>query len=562
MAGGEASAALSAIHCDGINIRPDESAEEAGTRKIHQRPQGMYFGRQGSLETGKAAAAGGGGGGFSPRGSKDRRSLSRKGKSLGPATETSGGDGVRKGDDFRMFRTKSSLHRQLSMLPTGKESGADNQNGDAPTGGGGGGGGGRGESINQSVPAGRYFAALRGPELNEVKESEDILLPKDELWPFLLRFPVNCFGICLGLGSQTILWSAMTSSPAISFLRVTPFINTGIWLLALLLLAAASIAYALKAALYFEAVRREYFHPVRLNFFFAPWIAGMFLVNGAPPSLAPPRPHPAVWCALMAPVFFLEVKIYGQWLSGGKRRLCMVANPSSHLSVVGNFVGAGLAARVGWPEAAKFLWAVGIAHYLCVFVTLYQRLPTSEALPKELHPVYCMFIATPAAASLAWNAIYGEFDAVARTFYFIALFLYVSLIVRINFFRGFKFSVAWWSYTFPMTMVSVATIRYAEEVPTVITKGLALVLTFISSTIVLLLFVSTLLHGFVWGSLFPNDPAIAISRSKNCSSAGKRIAARGRTEAMPHIYDEVRRWARLSLVPAAKGNTKNKSDDN
>ncbi|XP_020594310.1 guard cell S-type anion channel SLAC1-like, partial [Phalaenopsis equestris] len=166
-------------------------------------------------------------------------------------------------------------------------------------------------------------------------------------------------------------------------------------------------------------------------------------------------------------------------------------------------------------------WGVGIAHYVCVFVTLYQRLPTSQTLPKELHPVYCMFIATPSAASLAWNAIYGEFDAVARTFFFIALFLYLSLVVRINFFWGFKFSVAWWSYTFPMTTASLAAIKYAEEVPTVGSKVLALGLAITSSAIVLSLFISTLLHGLVWRSLFPNDLAIAISRSRKRSSAGK-----------------------------------------
>ncbi|URD83270.1 hypothetical protein MUK42_05316 [Musa troglodytarum] len=181
-----------------------------------------------------------------------------------------------------------------------------------------------------------------------------------------------------------------------------------------------------RASFYFEAIRREYFHPVRVNFFFAPWIACMFLAIGTPPRWVPKHLHPAVWCAFIAPVFVLELKIYGQWLSGGKRRLCKVANPSSHLSVVGNFVGAILAAKVGWGEAGKFLWAVGLAHYVCVFVTLYQRLPTNEALPKELHPVYSMFIATPSAASIAWTAVYGEFDAVSTTFYFIALFLYCS----------------------------------------------------------------------------------------------------------------------------------------
>ena len=125
-------------------------------------------------------------------------------------------------------------------------------------------------------------------------------------------------------------------------------------------------------------------------------------------------------------------------------------NPSSHLSVVGNFVGAILAAKCGWLEAAKFLWSVGFAHYLVVFVTLYQRLPTSEALPKELHPVYSMFIAAPSAASIAWQTIYDDFDGLSRTCFFIALFLYISLVVRINFFTGFRSEliVSFFSFSF------------------------------------------------------------------------------------------------------------------
>ncbi|KAF5820709.1 putative S-type anion channel, voltage-dependent anion channel superfamily [Helianthus annuus] len=31
--------------------------------------------------------------------------------------------------------------------------------------------------------------------------------------------------------------------------------------------------------------------------------------------------------------------------------------------------------------------------------------------------------------------------------------------IRVNFFRGFKFSLAWWAYTFPMTGAAIATIR-------------------------------------------------------------------------------------------------------
>ncbi|XP_021298397.1 guard cell S-type anion channel SLAC1 [Herrania umbratica] len=526
-------------------VLPEEEEEDEGVIKMEdkvvkkglhkpvklrelKRPQ-RSFSRQVSLETGFSVLD------REAKAKDERKVLRRSGRSFGGFDSAIRVGGEARKGDFDIFRTKSTLSKQNSLLPTRKERETESQRTEGANG--------LDESVNNSVPAGRYFAALRGPELDQVKDYEDILLPKDEIWPFLLRFPIGCFGICLGLSSQAVLWRALSTSPATKFLHVTPFINLFLWILALAVLVSVSITYLLKCIYYFEAVKREYFHPVRVNFFFAPWVVCMFLAIGVPPMLAPAKLHPAIWCAFMGPYFFLELKIYGQWLSGGKRRLCKVANPSSHLSVVGNFVGAILASKVGWMEAAKFLWSVGFAHYLVVFVTLYQRLPTSEALPKELHPVYSMFIAAPSAASIAWGSIYGEFDGCSRTCFFIALFLYVSLVVRINFFTGFRFSVAWWSYTFPMTTASVATIKYAEQVPSFLSKGLALSLSFTSSAMVSVLLVSTLLHAFVWQTLFPNDLAIAITKRRHVKEK----------KPFKKAYD-IKRWTKQAL-------TKNNSVD-
>ncbi|WCJ26084.1 Guard cell S-type anion channel SLAC1 [Euphorbia peplus] len=514
----------------GVNVNRQYKMRET------KRPPHRNFSRQVSLETGFSALN-------RDAKAKDERKIKlRSERSFGgfdSGSRVNVGE-VRKGD-FSMFRTKSTLSKQNSLLPGRKDQKEEVQRGDNV--GGNGGDDDDDENVHIGVPAGRYFAALRGPELDEVKDFEDILLPKDEKWPFLLRFPIGCYGICLGLSSQSVLWKALATSPATKFLHITPFINLALWLLAVAVLISVSCTYILKCIFYFEAVRREYFHPVRVNFFFAPWVVCMFLAVGAPPMLSPSPLHPAIWCTFMAPYFLLELKIYGQWLSGGKRRLCKVANPSSHLSVVGNFVGAILASKVGWNEPAKFLWAIGFAHYLVLFVTLYQRLPTSEALPKELHPVYSMFIAAPSAASIAWETIYGEFDGLARTCYFTALFLFISLVVRINFFTGFRFSVAWWSYTFPMTTISVATIKYAEQVPGTMSKVLALSLSFMASTMVSILLVSTLLHAFVWRTLFPNDLAIAITK--------KRLVKERKP--LKKAYD-IRRWTRQALNKQATDN--------
>lgn len=416
-----------------------------------------------------------------------------------------------KDKNYAYFKTRSGkLEHQLSRFrgkPQERDSEAINP----------------GEHEIESLPAGRYFDALQGPELEILRDSEELVLPTDKQWPFLLRFPISCFGMCLGVGSQAILWKTLAQTPSMEFLHVPDIINLVLWCVGLLTQITVFVVYTLKCIFYFEAVRREYDHPVRVNFFFAPWIACMFLAIGVPPHVTTTL-HPAIWCVFMTPILCLELKIYGQWMSGGSRRLSKVANPSNYLAIVGNFVGALLGATTGWKEGAIFFFAVGLAHYLVLFVTLYQRLPTNEALPKELHPVFFLFIAAPSVASVAWEKIQGEFGYVSRIAYFISLFLYTSLVVRLNFFRGFRFSIAWWAYTFPMTGAAVATIKYSNEVRHPITQSLAVALSFIASLTVFSLLLTTILHAFVWGTLFPNDISIAITHKKRKTKKNKKFA--------------------------------------
>nr|XP_020151232.1 S-type anion channel SLAH2-like isoform X1 [Aegilops tauschii subsp. strangulata] len=360
--------------------------------------------------------------------------------------------------------------------------------------------------------ADRYFAALEGPELETLRPTEVAVLPEDEQWPFLLRFPISAFGMCLGMSTQAMLWKTLESEPSTAFLHAHPAVNHVLWWASVVLTAIVSITYLLKVIFYFEAVRREFHHPVRVNFFFAPWIACLFLVKGVPQPVW--EIHHIVWYLLMAPILCLDIKIYGQWMSSGERRLSKVANPSNHLAIVGNFVGALLGSRMGLRELPIFFFAIGLAHYVVLFVTLYQRLPTNMQLPKELHPVFFFFIAAPSVASMAWASISGEFNDGAKLLYFISLFLYMSLVVRINLFRGFRFSLSWWAYTFPITSVAVATVLYASEVDNVLMRALAVGLSGIAAVMITGVLATTVYHAFVRKDLFPNDVSIAITQRR------------------------------------------------
>nr|XP_043632383.1 S-type anion channel SLAH3-like isoform X2 [Erigeron canadensis] len=304
-----------------------------------------------------------------------------------------------KDNRYNSFKTWSGrLESQLSTL-RGKSLPRDNPEINPP----------RINLEGESLSVDRYFDALQGPELETLRPSEEIILPEDKKWPFLLRYPISSFGICLGVSSQAIMWKNLASTASTHFLHISLRVNYTLWCTSILLFAVVASTYLLKVVFYFEAVRREYYHPIRVNFFFAPWIALLFLAIGVPEDITTKLPH-SLWYALMTPIFCLEIKIYGQWMSGGQRRL--------------------------------------------------------------------------------------------------------SKAVRVNFFRGFKFSLAWWAYTFPMTGAAIATIRYSSEVSNVVTKGLSLTLSTAATVTVTGLLITTIVHAFVLGDLFPNDIGIAISDQK------------------------------------------------
>ncbi|XP_057815270.1 guard cell S-type anion channel SLAC1-like [Cryptomeria japonica] len=163
----------------------------------------------------------------------------------------------------------------------------------------------------------------------------------------------------------------------------------------------------------------EFYNRVRVNYFFVPWIAGILLMLGLPSSVAPDKVQPILWCILMAPIVVLELKIFGQWFTKGKRSLGRTTNPSTYLSVIGNFMVAQLAMRVDWKEVAMFFFTMGLVHYVVVFVTLYERLSSDVTVSRKLSLMFFLFITAPTSASLTWQGISGSFDTVYSEIEFI-----------------------------------------------------------------------------------------------------------------------------------------------
>lgn len=265
--------------------------------------------------------------------------------------------------------------------------------------------------------------------------SESQIHTQSSLSSVLTRIHAGYFRISLSLSSQALLWKILIEpiQDAHALRRVFSLIPytafTLLWSLALFTLVTLSLLYVLRCFFHFDMVKEEFLNHVGVNYLFAPWISWLLLLESSP--FVPPAAlhYKILWWVFVVPVVMLDVKIYGQWFTKGKRFLSTVANPTSQMSVIGNLVGAQAAAQMGWNESALCLFSLGFAHYLVLFVTLYQRLPGNNSLPSMLRPVFFLFFATPSIASLAWHSICGSFDSASKMLFFLSLFLFMSLVI-------------------------------------------------------------------------------------------------------------------------------------
>ncbi|CAI8600073.1 unnamed protein product [Vicia faba] len=349
---------------------------------------------------------------------------------------------------------------------------------------------------------------------NNNQKPTPLIVTKRFLTSLLKKLHAGYFRISLSLGGQALLWKTLIgptkdtniSRHVISMLPNSVFIL--LWSLSLFILTLLSLLYLLRCLFFFKMVKDEFLHHVGVNYLFAPWISWFLLLRSSPIEFLTPETmsYLILWWIFAVPVVILDIKIYGQWFTKGKRFLSTVANPTSQLSVIGNLVGAQAAAEMGWKESAVCLFSLGMVHYLVLFVTLYQRFSDRDSVHVMLRPVLFLFFAAPGVACLAWESIVGDFDTLSKMLFFLSLFLFMSLICRPALFKRSmaRFNVAWWAYSFPVTILALASTEYAQQVNGTFSHILMLILLALSVLVSISLMVFTLLNSKM---LLPdNDP--------------------------------------------------------
>ncbi|CAM9333879.1 unnamed protein product [Choristocarpus tenellus] len=131
-------------------------------------------------------------------------------------------------------------------------------------------------------------------------------------------------------------------------------------------------------------------------------------------------------------------------------------------------------------------------------------------ISHNLHPIFFLFVAPPAAGALAWAGIAGEFDSLAKCLYFISLFMYVFLVVGHGvFFSKAGFSLAWWAYAFPSATFATATLAYAAAHKSSVLAAIGLFMGGASTALAIIVFCFTV-RAACEGKLFTTDMVVAV----------------------------------------------------
>lgn len=273
----------------------------------------------------------------------------------------------------------------------------------------------------------------------------------------LEHFPVSFFAAAMGTTGLALAWKK-----AHTVLGLPAEIGLVLQWWAVGLFGVLALGYLAKITTRWSAVKHEFAHPIRINFF--PAISISLLLLAAAFADTQPGLGFALWSIGAALHFGFTLTVMSSWIHHTRYDI-KHANPAWFIPVVGNIIVPVAGVGFAPVEISWFFFSIGVVFWLVLVTIVMNRLFFHEPLPERLTPTLFILIAPPAVGFVAWVKLNGgEIDAFARILYYVALFL--TLLLASNALRFFRlrFFLSTWAYSFPLAAMTIATLIMAERV--------------------------------------------------------------------------------------------------
>ncbi|AFL69416.1 SLAC1 anion channel family protein [Sulfurospirillum barnesii] len=298
-------------------------------------------------------------------------------------------------------------------------------------------------------------------------------------------FPVMMYAIVMGLCGLTIMYQK-----AVSVLGFSEWIAFGLMGVSTFVFALISVVYMIKFFTYQEAVKKEFMHPVRINFFAAISISMLML------AIIYKEHYEGVaavfWYAGVVLHFYLTMYTISFWINHNQE--LAHSNPAWLIPVVGNVLvpigGVGFASQ----GVLLYFFSIGIFFWLVLFAILLNRIIFHHQLAIKFMPTLFILIAPPAVGFLAYFKMFGVVDLFANILFDLALFFTLLIAFLYKNFLKIKFFISWWAFVFPLAAMGISSMIMYSQTHDIFTLIFSYVMVAVTTAMIGVVIYQTVLH--------------------------------------------------------------------
>lgn len=269
------------------------------------------------------------------------------------------------------------------------------------------------------------------------------LLPSNRLQ----FFPIMMFAIVMGLSGLTIVYQK-----AHEMLGLSSIIGDVLVVLDSIVFITILLSYIIKIIKYFDEVKKEFSHPIRINFFAASAIS-FLLVSIVYHSINIEVSKYLFFIGTLMQTFFTFYTIQ-YWIN--KNLEITHSNPAWFIPIVGNVLVPVAGHNIIDNNFLMYYFSIGIFFWIVLTSLLVNRIIFHNQLIVKFVPTLFIFIAPPAVSFIAYVKMTGKYDFFASMLYNLAIFFSFLLIFMYKNFMNLKFFISWWAFTFPLAAVTLS----------------------------------------------------------------------------------------------------------
>ena len=273
-------------------------------------------------------------------------------------------------------------------------------------------------------------------------------------------FPIMMYAIVMGMGGLTIMYQK-----AGAWLGFPHLIGSTLMYITTAIFFIITFIYIIKYFKYPMAIKKEFNHPIRINFFAAISISMLML------AIIYKEHYPSIAAAFWYPAtilhFYLTMHTIAYWINSNQE--LGHSNPAWFIPIVGNVLvpvgGVGFASS----GILMYFFSIGMFFWLILFAIILNRIIFHHQLAVKFMPTLFILIAPPAVGFIAYFKMFGVIDTFAMFLFNIALFFTLLIAFMYKNFVKIKFFISWWAFVFPIAAMGIASmLMYVKTKDTIL----------------------------------------------------------------------------------------------